>query len=105
MTAQVKEELLELRCYEVKKLNLISFDTAFASEANDEDTNDIKHCFWLNLFNYKMLSKILEVLITKPKVLKNLTNCTMFVAMMISVEAKVNGEVLNCYEIFKTMLM
>lgn len=102
--AKVKQELLALRIYEAKKLNSISFMTAFATKENEEDTNDIKHCFWLNLFNFKVLSKMLEVLITQPQVLKRLTNCTMFVTMMISVKVTINGEALNCYEIFKTML-
>ena len=78
--------------------------TGFSTEADEEDINDIKHCFWLNLFNYKILSKMLEILITKPKVLKSLTNCTMFVVFMVSVKVQINGETLNCYEIFRTML-
>ena len=32
--------------------------------------SNIKRCFWINLFNYKILMKILEVLLTKPKILK-----------------------------------
>ena len=39
-----------------------------------------------------------------PKTLNNLNNCTMFVSLMQSVKVRVNGELISCYEIFKTML-
>ena len=65
----------------------------------------IKRCFWLNLFNYKIMMKILEVFLTKPAVLKaSLVNCTMFVCLQQSVKVRIQGHLISCYEIFRTML-
>lgn len=64
----------------------------------------IKRCFWINLFNYKILMKVLEVFLTKPRTLNRLSNCTMFVCFMNSVKVRVQGHLITCYEIFKTLL-
>lgn len=70
-----------------------------------KDKEAVKRCFWTNLFNFKILQKTLEVLLTKPGLLKNeLVGCPMFIALMNSVTVIVQNEELTCYEIFKTML-
>ena len=49
--------------------------------------------------------KVLEVLLTKPRVLQNkLTSATMFVCLMSSVKVRLQGHEVSCYEIFRTML-
>ena len=102
----LKKELIALRQYEEEKLGscTISFEAILDCEESRYDNENIKRCFWINLFNYKILSKILEVFLASPKTLNLLTNCTMFVSLMVSVKVKVNGEILSCYEIFRTML-
>ena len=104
---KIKAKLLNLRKYEYKKLNNaeLSFEVVFDCEDSRKMQETIKRCFWINLFNYKILMKILEVLIAKPKVLNDfLTNCTMFENLMCSVRVRIQGHLISCYEIFRTML-
>ena len=82
----------------------ISFESIFDTKEDEKVQETIKRCFWINLFNYKILMKVLEVFLTKPRTLHKLTNCTMFVCFMSSVKVNVQGHVITCYEIFKTIL-
>lgn len=62
-------------------------------------------CFWINLFNFKILQKTLEVFLAKPNTIKNsLSNCTMFVAFMQAAKVRLNGVDISCHEIWRTML-
>ena len=102
--------MLRLRQDEYQKLSTrpLSFDQLLESEENEsikKEKENIKRIFWINLFNFKMLQKILEILLTEPKVLEQkLINCTMFISLMHSVTIEINSETISCYEIFKTML-
>ena len=82
----------------------IAFESIFDTPEARQDQEIIKRCFWINLFNYKILQKVLEVFLTKPRALHKLTNCTMFVCFMSSVKVEVQGHTITCYEIFKTLL-
>ena len=103
---QLIVKLKDLRRLEEEKLGSVKlvFEGIFDAPEAKQDQEIIKRCFWINLFNYKILMKVLEVLLTKPRTLHRLTNCTMFVCFMSSVKVKVMGHMISCYEIFKTML-
>ena len=101
------DEMKMLRVQEHEKLGSreICFDQLLDCEESRKDKEATKRCFWTNLYNFKMLQKMLEILLSKqPKLLKKLDNCTMYVSLMISVKVLVQNEWLSCYEIFKTML-
>ena len=74
------------------------------SRDEDEIADIHKNCFWINLFNYAILSRVLELYIQKPNLLKELDSCTKFICLMNSTQVQVNREVLTCYDIFKKML-
>ena len=74
-------------------------------EESQKELEKIKRCFWINLFNFKLLQKLLEIQLTKPRVLtSNLQNCTMFICLLQSIKVTINEHELNCYEIFRVML-
>ena len=83
----------------------IAFENILDCEESRNDIEQNKRCFWINLFNFKLMDKLLEIFLTQPRVLKkNLQNCTMFMVLMGSIKIKLQGAELSCYEIFRTML-
>ena len=56
-----------------------------------------KWCFWLNIINYAILDKLLELTITDRKQLKNINSLTRFSSMFTSVKVKVNTHELTIY--------
>ena len=88
----IKEKLLALRKKEFDKIEManISLHHIADSPAAEQDFETIKRCFWINLLNYKILQKILEIFLVRPRVLrKTLTNCTMFMILMTSTKVVV----------------
>ena len=60
------EAMRALRMQEHEKLGSrdISFEQLLDCEESRKDKEATKRCFWINLFNFKMLQKILEILVT-----------------------------------------
>jgi len=58
-----KDKLKKLRVSELEKLTKkeIFFDQLLDCEDAKKETDNIKRCFWLNLVNFKLLQKILEI--------------------------------------------
>ena len=101
------DKMKSLRDEEHRKLSSreIIFDQAMDCDEARKDAQDILRCFWINLFNFKILQKTLEILLLRPKMLKKeLNNCSMAICLMHSIKISIQGEELTCLEVFKTML-
>lgn len=63
-----------------------------------------KHCFWLNLLNYAIFDKLLELIIAKPKFLSELNSCTKFMCFLTSIKLTVSSNKVSAYDIMKNIL-
>ena len=107
MLPKLIEKMKNLKDEEYDKLSSrqIVVEQALDNPDSRKDAQDILRCFWINLFNFKILQKTLEIMLLRPRLLKKeLINCSMAVCFMNSIKVSIQGEELSCLEVFKTML-
>lgn len=95
---QYKLAEIHKKAMKLEKTELL-FESAFKQQ---EET--VKQCFWLNILNYMTLYKLAEIKLTKPEVLKKLTEYAMWQSFMINNEITITGVKLSQYVIFHSIL-
>ena len=58
----------------------------------------------MNLLNYAILDKLLEMFIAKPDYLKQLNNCTKFICLLSAITVTINGHSISCHSILNNVL-
>ena len=70
----------------------------------DEDKQVVKEAFWLNCLNFLILSRVVELMITKPSILRNLQSQILIKSFLESTEFKISGCALNGITIFQLLV-
>ena len=106
----IKEEssklIMQKNLVEINKkaLKLRVSELRFQSAFDQSDNETTKQCFWLNILNFMTLYKLAEIKLTKPEVLKKLTDYSMWQSFMIGNEIEITGHKLSQYDIFHSIL-
>jgi hypothetical protein len=70
----------------------------------DEDKQVVKEAFWLNCLNFLILSRVVELMITKPSIMRNLKSQILIKSFIESTEFKISGCALNGITIFQLLV-
>jgi len=63
----------------------------------------VKEAFWLNCLNFLVLQRVVEMLLTKPSILRNLKSQILFKSFLESTEFNISGCKLDGVLIFKQL--
>lgn len=77
------------------------FDSALDSPEAKEGIDLTKQCFWVNLYNYVVLSRIFELLLVARHNLYKLENMAMFFAFHKATKVTVQGNEYSLLDIIQ----